>query len=49
MHVPLNFSRKYWREFNLAAGIKIATAEVLVDLNLAVWYRIAICIMQERV
>ena len=31
------YSRKYWRELNLAVGPKIAIAKILADLNLAVW------------
>ena len=41
-------SRKYWRELNLAVEPKIATARILVDLNLAVRYRIAIRIYASR-
>ena len=38
------YSRKYWRELNLAVGPQIAIAKILADLNLAVWYGIATCI-----
>ena len=36
------YSRKYWRALNLAVEPKIAIARLLVDLNLAVQYGIAI-------
>ena len=36
------YSQKYWRELNLAVDPKIAIARILVDLNLAVPYGIAI-------
>jgi hypothetical protein len=39
------YSRKYWRELNLAVEPKIAIARILADLNLAVQYGIAICII----
>ena len=42
------YSRKYWRELNLAVEPKIAIARILADLNLAVWYRIAIRIYASR-
>ena len=32
------YSRKYWRELNLAVGPEIAIARILADLNLAVRY-----------
>ena len=32
----LPYSRKYWRELNLAVGLQIAIAKILADLNLAV-------------
>ena len=38
------YSRKYWWELNLAVGSQIAISNVLANLNLAVWYRITICI-----
>ena len=38
-------SQKYWRELNLAVEPKIAIARILADLNLAVRYGIAICIV----
>ena len=46
LYVP--YRRKYWRELNLAVGSEIAVANVLVDLNLAVQYRIAICIYASK-
>ena len=30
------YTRKYWRELNLAVGLLIAIAKILADLNLAV-------------
>ena len=39
-------SRKYWRKLNLALEPKIA--RILADLNLAVWYGIAIRIYVSR-
>ena len=39
------YSRKYWRELNLVVEPKIAIARILMDLNLAVWYGIAILII----
>ena len=42
IYIP--YSRKYLRELNLAVGPQIAIAKILVDLNLAVRYGIAICI-----
>ena len=42
-HIP--YSRKYWRELNLAVGPQIAIAKILADLNLAVRYGIATCII----
>ena len=36
------YSWKYWRELNLVVEPKIAIARILVDLNLAVQYGIAI-------
>ena len=42
------YSRKYWRELNLAVEPKIAIARILADLNLAVWYGIAIRIYASR-
>ena len=36
------YSQKYWWELNLAVESKIAVARILVDLNLAVQYGIAI-------
>ena len=38
----LPYSRKCWWELNLAVEPKIAIARTLADLNLAVWYGIAI-------
>ena len=38
----LPYSQKYWEELNLAVEPKIAIARILADLNLAVWYGIAI-------
>ena len=35
------YSRKYWRELNLAVWPKIAIGKILADLNLAARYRIA--------
>ena len=34
-----------WQELNLVVEPKITIARILVDLNLAVWYRIAIRII----
>jgi hypothetical protein len=42
------YSRKYWRELNLAVEPKIAIARILADLNLAVRYGIAIRIYASR-
>ena len=42
------YSRKYWRELNLAVGPKIAIAKISVDLNLGVWQGIAIHIYASR-
>ena len=42
------YSRKYWWELNLVVEPKIAIARILVDLNLAVRYRIAIRIYANR-
>ena len=39
------YSRKYWRELNLAVEPQIAIARILADSNLAVQYGIAICIL----
>ena len=39
------YSRKYWRELNLAVGSQIAILNILADLNLAVRYGIAIRII----
>ena len=36
------YSQKYWRELNLAVGPEITIARILMDLNLAARYRIAI-------
>ena len=36
------YSRKYWRELNLAVEPKIAITRILADLNLVVRYGIAI-------
>ena len=36
------YSRKYWRELNLAVEPKVAIGRILADLNLAVRYGIAI-------
>ena len=46
---PLLYSRKYWRELNLAVGSQIAFARILTDLNLAVWHRIGICIYASKI
>ena len=48
MHCSLPYSRKYWWELNLAFGSQIAIAKVLVDLNLVVWYGIAIRIYASK-
>ena len=45
--IILPYSWKYWRELNLAVEPKIAIARILVDLNLAVRYGIAIRIICE--
>ena len=42
------YSRKYWRELNLAVGSPIAIANILADLNLAVRYGIAIHIYASK-
>ena len=42
------YSWKYWRELNLAVGSQIAITNVLVDLNLAVWYGITIRIHASK-
>ena len=44
----LPYSQKYWRELNLAVEPKIAIARILLDLNLVVWYGIAIRIYASR-
>ena len=46
--VSLPYSRKYWRELNLAVEPKIAIARILANLNLAVRYGIAMCIYASR-
>ena len=46
MCVP--YSRKYWWELSLAVKPQIAITRILVDLNLVVWYGIAICIYVSR-
>ena len=49
LHVGiLLYSQKYWWALNLAVEPKIAIARILVHLNLAVWYEIAICIYASR-
>ena len=40
----LPYSLKYWWELNLAVEPNITITRILADLNLAVRYRIAICI-----
>ena len=42
------YSWKYWQELDLVVGSQIAILNVLADLNLAVWYGIAICIYAIR-
>ena len=42
------YSRKYWRELNLAVEPKIAIARILADLNLAVQYGIDIRIYASK-
>ena len=44
----LPYSQKFWWELDLAVEPKIAIARILVDLNLAVRYRIAIRIYASR-
>ena len=44
----LPYSRKYWRELNLAIEPKLAIARILADLNLAVRYVVAIRIYVSR-
>ena len=44
----LPYSRKYWRELNLAVGSQMAIAKALADFNLAVRYGIAIRIYVSR-
>ena len=48
VHTCIPYSQKYWRELNLAVEPKIAIARILVNLNLAVWYGIAICMYANR-
>ena len=48
LNSEIPYSQKYWRELNLAVEPKIAIARILADLNLAVRYRIAICIYANR-
>ena len=48
LSVHILYSRKYWRELNLAVEPKIAIARILADLNLAVRYGIAIRIYASR-
>ena len=48
MQTTVLYSRKYWQELNLAVGSQIAIANVLVDLNLAVQYGIAIRIYVSK-
>ena len=38
VHNILPYSWRYWWELNLVVGSQIAIANVLADLNLAVWY-----------
>ena len=47
-HCLLPYSRKYWEELNLAIEPKIDITRILADLNLAVWYEIAIRIYVSR-
>ena len=42
LQIILPYSRKYWRELNLAVQPQITITRILVDLNLAVRYGIAI-------
>ena len=42
------YSRKYWRELNLAVEPQIAITRILVDLNLAAWYGTAIRMYASR-
>ena len=42
------YSRKYWQELNLAVEPKIVITRILAGLNLAVRYRIVICIYASR-
>ena len=46
--IILPYSQKYWWELNLVVEPKIAIAKILPDLNLVVWYGIAICIYVSR-
>ena len=48
LSLTIPYSRKYWRELNLAVEPKIAIARIWADLNSAVRYRIAICIYASR-
>ena len=41
------YSRKYWRELDLAVGPKRAIAKMLADLNSAVQYKINIRIKYD--
>ena len=38
--LKISCSQKYWQELNLIVEPKIATARILADINLAVWYEI---------
>ena len=42
------YSWKYWLELDLMVGSQIAITNVLVDLNLAVRYGIAICLYASK-
>ena len=42
------YSWKYWQALNLAVEPKIAIVRILTDLNLVVWYGIAIRIYASR-
>ena len=44
----LPYSPKHWQELNLVIEPKIAIARILADLNLAVWYVVAMCIYVSR-
>ena len=48
LKILVPYSWKYWRELNLAVVSQIAIANILADLNLAVWYGIDIHIYVSK-